>query len=255
MAEYYVKIQGSAEATGPFNENELKEFFRAGKIDGQTPHFYDDIIGWKPIKANDNLFQILLGEDKPHLTLKKMSPPPKAVTSTVNVESMLQSAERGSKNTRTITEKKRWEDRVAALSMPILAILNLLMGILLMFADWKTLVAIFAEGGSFNGFLMSPGLALGVVIFSLGILLFLSLASVYPAVRYAAFIFLGYMGILSWSYLYEGMAQGWLLMGAGMGFGIGVYTITLTLNFKAFCLSTMLAIGGLVAYSYFLFFA
>lgn len=258
MPEYYIKMNGSKEAQGPFNEEELRTFFAAGKIGPKTPHFYDDLIGWQPIETHERLFAALLDDGKPKLTLKKREKTrEEAITSEtgkpgVKVDAMLKSATLGNKATRAITGEKRWEDRVGALSMPLLALLDLAMGALLVFANWKTLMGILTQGTNFQEFLLFPALLLGVVTFTLGVLLLLSLTAVFPAVRYTAFALMGYLGVLSWSYFYEGLPNGWLLLGSGLGFGVGVYTTTLTLDFRVFCLAILLAAGGVCGYAYFL---
>lgn len=255
MPEYYLKPDAASEAKGPFTQDDLLQMAKDGRISPATMHFYDDLIGWQPISANATLQQALFIDARPKLSLKKVEPLQPARTAAgegLTVQDMLQSAQGNVSATKGQTVEKRWADRVGALSLPLLAIFNLAMGGLLAYAHREALSLVMA--GNTQALVFAPGLILGLGILLVGALLMLSLVAAYPAVRYLGLIAIGYLGLQSWSYLYEGLPQGWLLLGAGLGYGLGVYAASLTLNFSVFMLSVLLALGGIASYGYFLFF-
>ena len=61
MAEYYIKSKASSEAEGPFTDEELKKMVKEKRVFDRTLHFYDDEVGWQPIKANAELNKFLFG--------------------------------------------------------------------------------------------------------------------------------------------------------------------------------------------------
>ena len=71
MPEYFIRPE--KEAQGPFSQEILKTLADSGKINRETPHFYDDLVGWQPIGANETLCKALFPE-KPKLGLRKMEP-------------------------------------------------------------------------------------------------------------------------------------------------------------------------------------
>ncbi len=256
MPEYFIKLD--EEAKGPFSVEELRAFVRAGKITSQTSHFYDDLIGWQPFSENEKLCRELFEEPTkttPKLSLKEPVLPAQAPTKApkITVEEMLKEAEGRGTATKKLTAQKRSEDRVGALSLPFLALFELGMGGLMTFAHWEDVRLLLDGQLSLLTFLGAPGFFLGVCIFAFGVLLLLSMVSIYPAVRYMAVVLLAYLGIHSWSYLYEGLDAGWMLLGAGVGYGLGVYTLTLTLRMGIFVVGVLAALAGIGSYAMFVY--
>lgn len=255
MPEYFIKKDFNSEAEGPVTLDQLKAMVPTGKITPQTLHFYDDVIGWQPIQMNFALTQALF-PNKPKLSLKK-APSPQAAASHkktqpgLTVEDMLETAQGHTDARRAQTQEKQWQERVGALSLPVLTLLTLFMGGLLIFANWAAGQALVK--GDWTQLLSSPGLPLGVVVLVLAGLLLLTVVAVYPGVRYVGLILMGYFGIHAWSYLAQGLPQGWWLLWAGLAYGLGVLLVTLTLNFFIFFLATLLSFAGIGAYAYFLF--
>ena len=257
MPEYYLKKTPQSDAEGPYTEAQLIDLVQKGRVTTDTLHFYDDLLGWQPIAKNEALRTALFS--RPKLSFKKSADPVSTAApahhkkeAKITVEGMLQMAQGKTDATKAQTQQKMWADRVAALSLPVLTIFNLVMGGLMLFAHWESFMKLFS--GNFSALIFAPGVALGLLITFLGFLLLLSLVSAYPAVRYLAFALMGYLSVQAWGHLYAGLPQGWLLLAAGLGFGLGVYTITLTLNFALFVLALLAALGGIASYGYFLFF-
>ncbi|GEM_PF-2464564 len=255
MPEYYIKRTPGSEAEGPYTEETLQRMAASGKVTPSTLHFYDDAVGWRPIASDQVLSEHLFEVQKPKLSLKQRSVGEEAAAPAkpahVAARGIPDSgASKGSSD--SVACRRKWEDRVATFSMPLLSLVNLAMGVLLLWANYKKLAELLPTEG-FRSFLYVPGLALGGLIFLLGVFLFLTVAAVYPAVRYAAFALMTYFGILSWGRLYEGQVDGMFLLLSGVGFGLGVYISTLTLNFLLFLVSMTAAVLGVYSYVYFLF--
>lgn len=254
MPEYFIKNDPQSEAQGPLTLDQLKTMAEGGQLTPQSLHFYDDLVGWQPVQMNFALMQALF-PNKPKLSLKK-TPSVKAKASHKDptgptVEDMLQSAQGKTDARRAQSVKTQWQERVAALSLPVLTLLTLAMGGLLMFANWAAAGQLYK--GDWMALVMHPGLPLSIAFLILGLLLVLTVVAVYPAVRYLALVVMGFFALHAWGVLAQDFSEGWLLLMSGVAYGLGILILTLTLNFVIFLLSTLLSVAGLVAYGYFIF--
>jgi len=253
MSEYYIRQNASSEAQGPLSVSDLQTLAQAGKVTPQTEHFYDDNIGWQPIEANAGLKNELWPQ-KQKLSLKKSTPSPKPTVAPVaapvrSVEEMLNASQGKTKATEHITKKKRWENKTASLSLPLLGVAHLAMGGLMLLGSSESL-ALLIEKQDPAILLSAPILIVAAILLLIGGALALSVAGVYPLARYMALFTMGYLCIQSWNCLYEGLSLGWGLLGAGIGFGLGFYITTVTLNFAAFCVSMVVAYAGIACYAW-----
>lgn len=255
MPEYFIKPAADGEAEGPLTLETLKSLAAQGKISPQTPHFYDDIIGWQPIEGNSMLVEVLFpsSASKPKLTLKKNAPAPAVLHQTrspMSVEAMLGDAQHGTAATQAQTRAKRWGEWVAGVSLPLISILCFFMGVLLVFSNWSAIEKLLDAPANI---IYSPGILLAAGLLFLSLLTALAVTSVYPVVRYLSLFTLGYLGIQAWSMLYEGLVYGWLVLAAGLAFGLGLYILTLTLRVSVFGLAVFLGFGGCVSFAAYLF--
>jgi len=253
MSEYYIKSGPEAEASGPYTVEALQELAKAGKITLDTLHYCDDETGWRPISSSQELPDKLFGS-KPKLSLKQRpdSLPQKSENTPTPAAKNIFAEELPNGLHDPVVKKFLWQNRVASFAMPMMAIVNLFMGALLLWANYGK-IAQLMPAHNIGSLLYVPGCVFGGLFLVAGVLLIFSVSAVYPMVRYAAFALISYFGILSWGYLYEGHGEGLFILLSGIGFGLGTYICTFTLNIFLFVISALAAILGIYSYIYFLF--
>jgi hypothetical protein len=244
MAEYYIREPGTEEARGPFDEDKMTSLADAGQVTLETLYYDEASSNWVPVGGNANLKALLFPERK-KLGLKKDSSEVKLINKpedtkapAITVDQMLAAAEGESKETKHLTEKRKSEEKAAALALPVLTVMMVLSGLANIIPHLSLLHDVFANH-KWMRLLEQPFTVVGLIDFFIALCLFLNVNGIFPIVRFRAMLGLGYFGYYYWS-----LGDPIGLMSA-LAAGLGLFVCTITLNLYLMILFAVLGVLGM----------
>jgi len=244
MAEYYIRQPGSDDARGPFNEDKMSSLAEAGQITLKTLFHQESTDTWIPVGDSAELRALLFPEQK-KLGLKKdrsdikfINQPEDPKSAPITVDQMLAAAEGESKETRHLTDKRKSEEKAAAMALPVLTVMMILSGLSNTVPNYDLLFDVAAHH-KFARLLEQPFVIVGILDFFIALCLFLNVASIFPIVRFRAMLGLGYFAYFYWSL---GDPQGLV---AAVAAGLGLFVCTITLNLFLMIVFAALGVLGM----------
>ena len=140
---------------------------------------------------------------------------------------------------------REWQERTAALSVPILGILLLISALSVLYPSWNIVSAIInEEEGAVKLLFQRPVVLLGALDLIMGAFLLLNATEIFPLIRFRAMLGAGFFGVIYFSNFINGDPQGLVMALSSVAFGIGLYICTLTLNFPLMIGSAAIGIAG-----------
>lgn len=249
--EYFIRGPEEETASGPYAADALLTLAEAGKI---TPdHYYFDptMESWALIKSNEALYREIFPEKK-RLSLRKKTPEeihsinqPDETTKAVQVDEMLAAAEGHTSETRHVRKKRLWQERCAALSVPMLAVLLFISALSVLYPSWSIINAILNETeGAWRMLFQRPVVFLGALDLLMGAFLLLNATEIFPLIRFRAMLGSGFFAVLFTANWLNGDPEGIWMALSSLGFGFGLYICTLTLNFSLMMIAAALGFAG-----------
>lgn len=246
--EYYIRSATETDARGPFTLEQLQSLAENGQVD-LSCYFYDAAAeAWVCIADHPPLLSALFPEkktlrvkaktDAQVKTLNTMSAADRPIT----VNDMLLAAEGRTEDTRDKADPAIAQARAATIG------LYSCLAILVVTAAAYILPSIdVIMSGNFGAMLHSPLIFLGALNLALGICVGLGSVGVYPTVRFAAMLGLGFTGCL---FYFEGLQLPVLFAAAT---AVGLYFGTIVLNIPGVIASALLGFVGACGLAHHLF--
>lgn len=251
--EYYIRGPEEETASGPFSLDALITLAEAGKVTPEHYYFDPKMESWALIRSNEPLFKQIYPEKK-QLTLKRRTEEEILIAAeggdndnpAVKVEEMLAAAEGHTKETKHVRTKKLWEERTAAISVPLIGTMLLVSALSVLYPSWSIIQGILNETeGAYLALFQKPVVLLGALDLLMGAFLLLNATEIFPMIRFRAMLGAGFFAVLyAASWLNGDPVAIWLCI-SSLGFGIGLFISTLTLNFNLMILSAIAGFGGL----------
>jgi hypothetical protein len=158
---------------------------------------------------------------------------------------MLAAAEGHTKETKHVRTRRMWEDRTAAMSVPILGSLLIVSALSVLYPSWNIINGILNEQeGAIQMLFQRPVVFLGALDLIMGIFLFLNATEIFPLIRFRAMIGSGFFTVVHASAFLNGDPQAFWLALCSLGFGVGLYTCTITLRFYLMVVAAAIGIAS-----------
>jgi hypothetical protein len=158
---------------------------------------------------------------------------------------MLAAAEGHTEETKHVREKRVWQERAAALSVPILGTLLLVSAVSVLYPSWGIINGIINdEEGALQMLFRQPVVFLGALDLIMGAFLLLNATEIFPLIRFRAMLGAGFFTVVYASNFINGDPQGLWMALSSFGFGVGLYICTLTLSFPLMIASAALGAAG-----------
>jgi len=246
--EFYIRQAEETEARGPFTLEQLTSLAENGKADSDTLYYDAAAEEWLSINTNAALLEALFPAKK-SLRVKAKEPLhlhplniPREQGHAITVGEMLLAAEGRTQETRHRADPAIAQARAAGIG------LNTAMAILFITAAAYLLPLIdVVMAADLRGILQAPFALLGLLNLSLGVCLALGAVAVYPGVRFAALLGLGFAGSL---FALEDQAYPLALSAAAAS---GLYFSTIVLRLATVLAAAVLGVAGACGLAHFLF--
>ncbi|MEX0324809.1 MAG: hypothetical protein AB3N33_01840 [Puniceicoccaceae bacterium] len=251
--EYFIRGPEEETARGPYGIDELVTLAEAGKLDPDFYYFDPRMESWALIRSNEPLKEQIFPEKKKLSLRKKTEEEVESLNkeadedeeSAVKVDEMLAAAEGHTEETRHVRVKQAWQERTAALSVPILGILLVISALSVLYPSWNIIQGIINdEEGAIQLLFQNPVVLLGALDLVMAVFLLLNATEIFPLIRFRAMLGAGFFSVIYFSNYLNGDPQGLYMALSSLGFGIGLYTCTLTLNFSLMVASSAIGIAG-----------
>lgn len=169
----------------------------------------------------------------------------------IDIGDLLDAAEGNTEEMILLRNQRKWRERAASISLPMIALLLLLSTAVLVAPHWEELYALILGKGEAQWSDLIPHVALYVALADLllGMIMALAATQFYPILRLRLMLGLGYFGYLGLAAWLSGDLWGLATMGGAIFFSAGLYTCTLTLNFALMLTSGIAALLGLCAFA------
>jgi hypothetical protein len=257
VEEYYIRSAESETARGPYTVEKLVTLAESGQISPQTLYYDDNLESWAALGSSPVLRDQVFPQRKT-LTLRKPRDSKKeklnedTATEPVKVDELLAAAEGATEETRFIREKRRWEERSAAISIPAIGTLLLLSALSLVYPSYEIVVSALDEGiGGLPQLFQTPLVLFGIFDLIAGVIIILGATEFFPALRLRAMLGAGFLGFTFMAQFLNGYSDGAFLAISSMLFGLGLFIATLTLNFRLLLASIVMAGLGVAGFFYF----
>jgi hypothetical protein len=249
--EYFIRGPEEETARGPYGIDELLTLAEAGQITPEHYYFDPRMESWALILTNEPLKDKIFPEKK-RLTLRKKTEDEIASlnkgeeeTEAVKVEEMLAAAEGHTEETKYVRNKRLWQERTAALSVPTLGVMLLISALSVLYPSWNIVNGIINEQeGAWQLLFQQPVVLLGALDLIMAAFLFLNATEIFPLIRFRAMLGAGFFSIIFFSNFLNGDPQGAWMCLSNLAFGVGLYVCTLTLNFPMMVASAGFGIAG-----------
>ncbi|MCC5839081.1 MAG: hypothetical protein JJT96_03070 [Opitutales bacterium] len=257
VEEYYIRSAESETARGPYTIEKLVTLAESGQISPQTLYYDDNLESWAAIGSSHALRDQVFPQRKT-LSLRKVRDSKKeklnedATSEPVKVDELLAAAEGTTEETRFIREKRRWEERSAAISIPAIGTLLLLSALSLVYPSYEIVASALEEGISgLPQLLQTPLVLFGIFDLIGGVIILLGATEFFPALRLRAMLGAGFLGFMFMAQFLNGYGDGAFLAISSMLFGLGLFVSTLTLHFRLLLASIITAGLGVAGFIYF----
>lgn len=249
--EYFIRGPEEETARGPYGIDELVTLAEANRLTPEHYYFDPRMESWALIQTNEDLKNKIFPEKK-KLSLRKKSEEEISLLNdeeddeeAVRVDEMLAAAEGHTKETKHVRTKRMWEDRTAAMSVPILGSLLIVSALSVLYPSWNIINGILNEQeGAVQMLFQRPVVFLGALDLIMGIFLFLNATEIFPLIRFRAMIGSGFFTVVHASAFLNGDPQAFWLALCSLGFGVGLYTCTITLRFYLMAVAAIIGIAS-----------
>lgn len=246
--EYYIRSASETDARGPFTLEQLQSLAENGQVD-LSSYFYDAAAeSWVCIADNPPLLSALFPEKKILRVKAKSDAQVKTLNTTsaadrpITVNDMLLAAEGRTDDTRDKADPGIAQARAATIG------LYAGMAILVVTAAAYILPSIdVILSGDIGAMLHNPLIFLGALNLALGICVGLGSVGVYPTVRFAAMLGLGFTGAL---FYFEGQL---LPVAFAAASALGLYLSTIVLNIPGIIATALIGFLGACGLAHHLF--
>jgi len=259
VEEYYIRQPDAEDSRGPFNMEKLSSLVEIEQVDRETLYYDDEKEEWIAFVDNKELASRVFPEKK-QLILKAKSAEDMDLLNAnedeieaISVTDMLAAAEGTTEETKHLKEAAVWQEKAAALSMPVLGFIMLISAFNNVFPNYSVIMEVVNEE-NYMALLQKPLLLVGFVDLFLAIFLFLSVSDIFPMVRFRAMLGLGYFGFFHWGQWQTGDENSMILMAAGIMGSLGVFICTLTLKMTLMIIFGGLGLVGMGGYGYYALF-
>ncbi len=242
--EFYVRSASETEARGPFTQEHLVSLAENGQITKETL-FYDAATEqWVRIGDNTELSTQIFPE-KQTLKLKardniKTLNVRKEEDAPISVEDMLAAAEGRTEETKDKLDPAIARERAASIGLYATTALLLISAAALILPSIDVVITL-----DVIAILQHPLAILGAFHAVLALLLLLQVTQIYPLVRFATTLGLGFTGFLLW-------IDGQLVPLAALAVGsTGLYFCTVFINFLGVGLAAGLGFAGMLGYAFY----
>jgi len=256
--EYYIRQPDAESARGPFTLDKLVSLAEAEQVNDETLYYIEETEEWAAVTSNEALKREIFPEKK-RLLLKPKTAEDMDILNAdedqqpeVTVNEMLAAAEGDTEETRHIKKSARNREKAAALSLPALSLIMLISAFVNIYPNVSVITMVINET-AYGLLLQTPLLMAGLLDFLLAIFLFLSVAEIFPILRFRAMLGFGYYGFFHWAQWYNGDPGSLYLMACSTAASLGIFICTLTLNLYLMAFFGLVGIGGLGGYAYLLF--
>jgi hypothetical protein len=242
--EFYVRSASETEARGPFTQEHLVSLVENGQITKETLFYDATSEQWMAIGDNAELCAQLFPEKKT-LKLKardniKTLNVRKEDDAPISVEDMLAAAEGRTDETKGKLDPAIARERAAAIGLYAAIALLLISAASLVLPSIDVVIKLDPVE-----IIQHPLAILGAFHAGLAALLLLQVTQIYPLVRFAAALGLGFTGFLLWT-------EGQLVPLAALAVGsTGLYFCTVFINFLGVGLATGLGLAGMLGYAFY----
>ena len=242
--EFYVRSESETEARGPFTQEHLVSLVENGQITKETLFYDATSEQWVRIGDNAELSKLIFPE-RQALKLKvraniKTLNVRREEDAPISVEDMLAAAEGRTADTKDKLDPAIARERAAAIGLYGAIVLLLVSAASLILPSIDVLIKLEPVE-----IIQQPLAILGVFQAVLAALLVLQVTQVYPLVRFAASLGLGFAGFLLWT---EGRIVPLAALAAG---STGLYFCTVFINFIGVGLATGVGLAGMLGYAFY----
>ena len=258
--EYYIRQPDSEDARGPFTVDKLISLVEADQVSAETLYYDEEAEQWVSIESDEALKSQVFPEQT-RLTLRKKTEEDMELLSAsddeiaaVTVDEMLAAAEGDTEETRYVKEKARTQATAASISLPAIGFIMLISAFNNIFPNLSIITDVINDE-EYIRLLENPLLVVGLIDLVLAVILFLSVAEIFPMLRFRAMLGLGYFGFFHWAEWSNGDSNSMFLMIASVAGSIGIFVCTLTLSLKLMVTCALAGLLGMAGYAYFMFFA
>ena len=249
--EYFIRGPEEETARGPYGIDELQTLAEAGQLSPEHYYFDPRMESWAIILSNEPLKERIFPEKK-KLSLRKKTDDEIASlnqdddsTEAVKVEEMLAAAEGHTEETKHVRQKRLWQERTAAFSVPTLGVMLLISALSVLYPSWSIINGIINETeGAWQLLFQQPVVLLGALDLIMGAFLFLNATEIFPLIRFRAMLGAGFFSVLFFSNYLNGDPQGLWMAVSNLAYGIGLYICTLTLSFPLMVSCASIGIAG-----------
>ncbi len=242
--EFYVRSASETEARGPFTQEHLVSLAENGQITKETLFYDANSEQWVRIGDNTELTTLIFPE-KQHLKLKardniKTLNVRKEEDAPISVEDMLAAAEGRTEETKDKLDPSIARERAAAIGLYATTALLIISAASLILPSIDVVITLDPVA-----ILQHPLAILGAFHAVLALLLLLQVTQIYPLVRFATTLGLGFTGFLLW-------IDGQLVPLAALAVGsTGLYFCTVFINFLGVGLAAGLGFAGMLGYAFY----
>ncbi|MFA6287410.1 MAG: DUF4339 domain-containing protein [Opitutaceae bacterium] len=242
--EFYVRSASETEARGPFTQEHLVSLAENGQITQETLFYDANTEQWVRIGDNAELAALIFPE-KQHLKLKardniKTLNVRKDDDAPISVEDMLAAAEGRTDETKGKLDPAIARERAAAIGLYSATALLIISAASLILPSIDVVITLDPVA-----IIQHPLAILGAFHAVLALLLILQVTQIYPLVRFAATLGLGFTGFLLW-------IDGQLVPLAALAVGsTGLYFCTVFINFVGVGLAAGLGFAGMLGYAFY----
>jgi len=259
VEEYYIRQPDSEDTRGPFDMEKLSSLVEVEQVTRETLFYDDEKEEWIAFGDNKELASRVFPE-KRQLILKAKSDEDMDLLNAaedeieaISVTDMLAAAEGDTDETRHLKEAAKWQEKAAALSMPVLGFIMLISAFNNVFPNYSVIMDV-VDDQNYLALLQKPLLLVGFADLFLAIFLFLSVSDIFPMVRFRAMLGLGFFGFFHWGQWQTGDETSMILMAAGIMGSLGVFVCTLTLKMTLMILFGGMGLVGMGGYGYYALF-
>jgi len=259
VEEYYIRQPDSEDTRGPFNMEKLLDLVEIDQVNRETLYYDDDKEEWLAIGENKELSTRVFPEKRKLILKPKAAEDMELLNANedeieaISVEDMLAAAEGDTEETKHLRESAKWQDKAAAISMPVLGFIMLISAFNNVFPNFSVIMEVVNEE-NYLLLIEKPLLLVGVADLFLAIFLFLGVSDIFPMVRFRVMLGLGYFGYFHWGQWQTGDETSMFLMAAGIAGSLGVFVCTLTLRFSLMVIFGLMGLAGMGCYGYYALF-
>ncbi len=242
--EFYVRSATETEARGPFTQEHLVSLAENGQITKETLFYEATSEQWVRMGDNEELSKLIFPQRqtlklKARDNIKTLNVRQEKDTP-ISVEDMLAAAEGRTEETKDKLDPVIARERAAAIGLYASIALLLISAASLVLPSIDIVIKLDPVE-----IIQHPLAILGAFETALAALLILQVTQVYPLVRFAATLTLGFTGFLLWT-------EGQLVPLAALAVGsTGLYFCTVFINFFGVGLATGLGLAGMLGYAFY----